>query len=77
MNPSKSWCRDCKFIVPIHMTDEGECRRFPPVPMLTRMTRGSFEGDPPQMGSKEREIFILPHVPMSYWCGEFQPKDSN
>ena len=30
-NPPATICRNCRFFVPIENSDDGECRRYPPI----------------------------------------------
>jgi len=70
--PENASCRKCVYFINIPMDENGQCRRFPPTPILVPIHKDArYPHD-----LKVNQIFgEWPEVNPMGWCGEFYPKE--
>jgi hypothetical protein len=64
MSDERPYCRKCKFWLGIHMTEDGECVRFPP-------QAGSSHPQREVPFQNARDAWAWPVTASMFWCGEF------
>lgn len=62
MTEPRKTCINCKFYQSVHMVENGECRKRPPVPFIYH--------DP--KNDKDRVVGEFPPTNPLSWCGEFE-----
>lgn len=69
----KGNCINCYyFIVTNSGTEDGECHRYPPVPVVKIMNDEYFELGTSQDGNNLWFSFVTTQTSMKQWCGEWK-----
>lgn len=68
-------CETCDCFLPLTVsTDNGLCRRYPPVPYPI-VSQSNVIGGAPKAGTGQ--VTLLPVTPKKGWCGEWRHDKAN